>query len=200
MLSHKEGAMGRSVSSKSLWDRLKEIPDPRGRQGRQYALHGLLGMLVLGALHGERSLRGMWLWGCKHWHEVAQPLGLWGHPQPPAYGTVWYVLSTLDEKALEKAVRTWVGDWMEERSTTVSIKVLRSSQRMEPRQRALEIVRAISQELKRVLEQGNVARDGQISAAIRLLRAVPLKGQWMVADVSLLRRPLIDTLVKTGGD
>ena len=41
---------------------LTTIPDPRSRRGRHYPLFGLLAIVLLAAMHGERSLRGMWLW------------------------------------------------------------------------------------------------------------------------------------------
>jgi len=34
---------------------LKTIPDPRSRRGRQYPLFGLLAIVLLAAMHGERS-------------------------------------------------------------------------------------------------------------------------------------------------
>lgn len=55
------------IPSGSLLDHLGRIHDVRSRQGRRLPLGGVLGMLVLGALNGETSLRGMWMWGCKHW-------------------------------------------------------------------------------------------------------------------------------------
>jgi hypothetical protein len=48
--------------AKTVLQALKEIPEPHKRQGRQYPLYGLLAVLVLAALQGERSLRGMWQW------------------------------------------------------------------------------------------------------------------------------------------
>ena len=38
--------------------------NPRRREGKRYNLPGLVGMLLLAAVNGEESLRGMWLWGC----------------------------------------------------------------------------------------------------------------------------------------
>jgi hypothetical protein len=58
------------IPSESLLDHLSRIPDVRSRRGRQLPLGSLLGMLILGALNGERSLRGMWMWGCKHWLQI----------------------------------------------------------------------------------------------------------------------------------
>ena len=47
----------------SIMERLSQVHDPRRREGKRYNMRGLLGMLLLGAVHGEESLRGMWLWG-----------------------------------------------------------------------------------------------------------------------------------------
>ena len=55
----------------SLLGILATLPDPRRRQGRMYPLASILGLLVLAALNGERSLRGMWMWGCTHWPQIA---------------------------------------------------------------------------------------------------------------------------------
>ncbi len=48
---------------KTLLEVLQSIPDPRSRRGRIYPLYGLLAVLLLAAMHGERSLLGMWQWG-----------------------------------------------------------------------------------------------------------------------------------------
>jgi len=48
--------------AKRVLQALKAIPDPRKRHGRQYPLYGLLVVLLLVAIHGERSLRGIWQW------------------------------------------------------------------------------------------------------------------------------------------
>ena len=42
---------------------LQSIPDPRSRRWRIHPLYGLLAVLLLAAMHGERSLSGMWQWG-----------------------------------------------------------------------------------------------------------------------------------------
>jgi hypothetical protein len=54
----------------SLLGRLQTLPDPRHRHGRRYPLAALLGLLVLGALHGETSLRGIWIWVRHHWTAI----------------------------------------------------------------------------------------------------------------------------------
>ena len=53
--------MGSLVAGKSLLDCLREVPEPRRREGRIYRLDGILGILILAAVEGETSLRGMWM-------------------------------------------------------------------------------------------------------------------------------------------
>ena len=51
---------------RSLLEVLGSVPDPRGRQGRRYPIGSLLAVLILAAMNGEFSLRGMWLWARAH--------------------------------------------------------------------------------------------------------------------------------------
>src|SRR4029453_1960101 len=46
----------------SFLRRLAALPDPRVRKGRRYPLAALLGLVLLGMLHGHDSLRGAWVW------------------------------------------------------------------------------------------------------------------------------------------
>ena len=190
------------ISCESLLDRLRKVPDPRSRHGRMYPLSGLLAMLILGALHGERSLRGMWMWGCKHWGEIARALGFFGNPRPPVYTTVWYVVSELDAEEVGGIFRDWTASWLPEEVQAISVdgKVLRGSRRAEPSERALEVVTAVGQGLKVVLGQQRVSSGDQLGAALKLLRAIPLEGKVVVADAGLLCRSFVDTVLEGGGD
>jgi hypothetical protein len=76
----------------SIMEQLRQVTDPRGRQGRVYPLESLLGMLLLGALHGESSLRGMWQWARVRWEQVWEPLGLARAERQPALSTLWNLL------------------------------------------------------------------------------------------------------------
>jgi hypothetical protein len=63
----------------SLLARLQTIPDPRRRQGRIYPLPALLGMLLLGMLHGRDSLRGPGLGADSSGRRSGAP---WAHATP----------------------------------------------------------------------------------------------------------------------
>jgi len=114
----------------SLLGRLQALPDPRRRQGRRYPLAALLGMLILAALHGETSLRGMWLWSRQHWDALWWPLGF-GSPHFPALTTIWNVLGTLEADAVDRIISAWLGDLLGQPSGGVSAdgKVLRGRRR-----------------------------------------------------------------------
>lgn len=193
--------MSTDACARSLFERLGEVPDPRSRQGRTYPLRGLLAMLLLGALHGEGSLRGMWMWGCKHWREIAWPLGFWGNPHPPAYNTVWYVLGALRGEDLWP-LHAWMVARVAERGEAFSVdgKVQEGSRRVYPAEKALEVVAAVAQDLKMVVGQEEVGVGGQVAATIALLKKLPLRGHVVVADAGLLCRPVVDVIMEHGGD
>lgn len=197
-----EGAMGESIPDESLLGEFGRQRDPRSRRGRRYPLKGLLGMLILGALHGEKSLRGMWMWGCKRWEAIRRPLEFIGNPHPPVYATVWYVVSALDSDALDRTLQDWTLSWSGKRVRSVSVdgKVLRGSRRTNPAQPALEVLTAAGQELKVVLGQRGVCGGDLVTAAIELLKTMPLQGKLVTADAGLLCRPVVDAILEGGGD
>ena len=50
------------AAGRRVLDVLATIPDPRGSLGRRYPIQTLLAVLILAALGGQGSLRGMGLW------------------------------------------------------------------------------------------------------------------------------------------
>ena len=187
---------------RNLLDRLGAVPDRRSRQGRMYPLKGLLAILLLASLQGESSLRGMWMWGKVRWQRLRWTLGFEANPRPPTYGTVWYVLARLDREELEKQFREWAAECAGEGTETVSLdgKTLRGSRRRGEEQSALEVVTAVGQELRQVLGQEAVSGGDVVSAAVRLLRGIPMKGKLVTADAGLLCRPFVEAVLEEGGD
>ena len=165
-------------------------------------------MLILGAAHGEGSLRGMWLWGCKRWSRLRGELGFMGNPDPPVYATVWGVVigsklpRRLDADALEKVLREWTATWASTATQRISVdgKVLRGSRRAEPEEEAVVVVAAASHELKGVLGQQVASGGDQTSAVVALLSALSLEGKLVTADAGLLNRQLVQTVIEGGGD
>lgn len=179
----------------SVMERLRQVSDPRRRQGRRYHLAGLLGMLVLAAIHGEGSLRGMWLWCRAHWERLAQAFDLWEHPKPPAYATLWNLLSRLDAKELGRAL----SGRMEGEETAISMdgKTLRGSKR--DGQRALQVITGAGHRYRQILAQREVEGEDMIAAALALLQEMPVKGKIVTMDAQLMQRTVVKTIVKKGG-
>jgi hypothetical protein len=66
----------------------------RSRRGRVYSLVTILGMLLLVALEGEGSLRGMGM--LRYSEELIKHLGRGIRPRPPGLSMVWYVLQRVE--------------------------------------------------------------------------------------------------------
>lgn len=178
----------------SLMARLSQVHDPRRRQGKRYRLPGLLGMLTLAAVHGERSLRGMWLWTRARWDQIAEVFDLWGTKGPPSYGALWNLMAGIDAGELGRALCS-EGD--EEEGVSVDGKVLRGSKRAtEP---ALQVVTAAGNRYRQVLGQLDVEGKDAVETTIALLHEMPLEGKLVSLDAGLLQRAVVKTIVKKGG-
>jgi hypothetical protein len=184
------------AESGSVIECLGRVHDPRRRQGKRYGLPGLVGMLVLAALHGESSLRGMWLWAQGQWERIAEPLDLWGNAEPPAYSTLWGLLVHVDKEELSQALCV-VRAAEAEDAYTVDGKVLRGSRRAtEP---ALQVVTAAGQGYRRILAQEKVEAGDSLEAAIHLLQGMPLEGKIVSLDAGLLHRKVVKAIDEKGG-
>ena len=189
-------------AAESLLGQLGTVTDPRRREGRVYPLASTIGMLILGALNGESSLRGMWQWGCEHWLKISRGLGFTGQRHPPSYGTVWYLVSKLDQDEMEGVLRNWINQLHGEKVATISLdgKYLRGSQRRTPKETAVEVIGAVTQELKLVAGQQVVEDNQELEAVVELLQAVPIAGKLVTADAGLMRRKVVNTILEQGGD
>lgn len=174
------------VDSESLLGRFGQLPDPRRRAGRRYPLPALLGMLVLGALHGESSLRGIWLWAHANWSSIWQPLGF-RSPHFPALTTIWNLLGALDATALDQVIATWVTDLFGPTHSGLSAdgKVLRGSRRAETA--PIWLVSLARHDVGAVLRQRQVPVGGhELATLLALLRETPLHQQVITLDAGLL--------------
>ncbi len=194
--------METEVPGESLLGRMKSVRDPRRREGRIYPLWSIMGMLVLAAINGQKTLRAMWLWSVAHWSGISRPLGFTGQGHPPSYGTVWYLLSQLDASSLQQVLGEW-GQAIsqdEQEGWSVDGKVLRGSRRVDPAEAALQVVTMAAQTVKTVVGEQSVQGGNQVAATVELLKAVPLDGKLVTADAGLLRKRVATTIIEQGGD
>jgi len=182
--------------AKTVLQALKEIPDPRKRQGRQYPLYGLLAVLVLAAMQGERSLRGMWQWASGREAELLSypSLGFRAVKRVPGMATFWYALSKLSAGELERALQGLLGA---EGELALDGKRLRGSRR--DGETALQVITVAGTHLRQVWEQRAVEGGNELGAAIALLEDFPLEGKVISADAGLLQAPFVQKVVEKRG-
>jgi hypothetical protein len=159
-------------------------------------------MLILGALNGETSLRGMWMWGRNNWRRIKLPLGFMGVRNPPVYSAVWTIMRDAKPELIERAYREWVESWegAEPERLCVDAKALRGSRRTGTSENARQVATVVGQDLKVVLGQREVKSEDPVEAAIALLRAESLEGKIVTADAGLLCRPVVKAILEGGGD
>jgi hypothetical protein len=189
-----EGTMG---GIKSLKAYIEKIPDFRRRQGRIYPLTGLLMMLILAAVNGESSLRGMLIWAQKNWEKICWGLGMGWLPHPPAYGTVWRILNLLEISKLEEALSQWAKGANVE-AICIDEKSLRGSKRKGGLP-ALQVVVALGQGIKLVLGREGVDEEKTTEAALHLLKGIPIEGKVVTMDAGLNGKGIAKAIVEKGG-
>lgn len=178
---------------------LHRLPDPRRPQGRRYPLPALLGLVILGTVHGESSLRGIWVWAHEHWSQIWQPLGF-RSPRFPALTTLWSLLARLEPATLEQVMSEWVEAWLAQPGGGISGdgKVLRGSRRDE--QVGIQLVALVHHRVGAVLGQQRVAGgDGELGALLRLFSQVPLDGRVLTLDAGLLQSGITRVVPRRGG-
>lgn len=184
------------MAPQTVLQALKTIPDPRKRQGRQYPLYGLLAILLMAAMQGERSLRGMWLWAREREKQLLNhaALGLRAVRRIPGLATFWYALSKLNGGEVERALQAVLP---QEGDLAVDGKHLRGSKRLGEAD-ALKVLSLAGTSLKRVYAQKAVEGD-ELAAALAILEEFPLEGKVISADAGILKAPFVQKVVEKKG-
>jgi hypothetical protein len=183
----------------SLLEALKAIPDHRGRQGREYPLHALLGLCVVAILSGRKSLRAIARYG-EDYPEVLQPLGFWSHkPYRLAHTTLKRMLEGMDITHLARVLGEVLGEMGAIQTLVLDGKRLRGSQ--EDGAPGLHLLEAFVAEGKRIL--GGVQVEGDEAAAVGFLLErlglSELRGVVVVGDAAFAERGVAQRVLDKGG-
>ena len=193
--------MGGEETRKSLWEVLRSLPDPRGRQGRRYPMATLLGLLFVAALAGETTLRGMVQWiqaRVRTWMARYPELDLW---DVPSYNAFYYLLRKLDPDRVARALERWF-HYLEPQDRrvvwTADGKVLRGSKRRGAK--AYQVVDLLVQGAKEVRALGWVPEgQGESSVLVEMLWRLPVEGKLVTLDAGNMNRPVTQVIVEKGG-
>jgi hypothetical protein len=178
---------------------LAAFPDPRSRKGRRFPLGALLGLVLLGMLHGHDSLRGAWVWARLRWGLLWRPLGARA-PHFPSYNTVRDLLARLNADELDRQLRPWLEQLLDHPVGGVSAdgKVLRGSKR--DNAPALHVVSLVAHESATVLAPREAGGGDEVAALLVLVTEVPLKGRTISMDAGLLNAQVTQTITEQQGD
>src|SRR5262249_23882091 len=161
----------------SLFDLLRQVPDPRRAEGKRHPLPAVLSLLVLALLAGMRGLQGVVEFGRNLSPDVVVSLGF-TRPKTLAKSTLSEILRAIDIDAFESTVSRWLQTRAAEQgwaAMAIDGKSLRGS--TGEQLPAVHLVAGYAHEAQAVLAQLRVdSKTNEHKAALQLLRLLPLTG------------------------
>lgn len=178
--------------ARTLWDALGEIEDKRGRKGRQCPLRAVLGISIAAMLAGADDLLAIFRWGRRLKPEALRVFDI-ETGKAPCHATYHYFFQSLDAEALSRTLGTFALDQgdQHDRAEHIAIdgKTLRGSRRLDDK--AVHVLSAFATELGAVIGDLTVAPDqNEITAAMVLLKALPLDGRIITGDAIFTQREI----------
>ena len=180
----------------TLWDAFATIADRRGRKGRQYPLPALLAVAAAAMLAGANDLRAIFRWGRR-----LKPgaLALFGLKKAPCHSQWFYFFRSLDGDALARTLGVLALGGVEPGHLAIDGKTLKGSRRLDAK--ALHVVSAFATRLSAVVGDVVLEPDqNEITAALKLLKELPLEGTIVTGDAIFCQREICRTIIDGGGD
>lgn len=177
---------------RSLWEALGEIEDQRGRKGRQYPLRSVLGIAIAAMLAGANDLRAIYRWGRRLKPEALTQFDI-ANGKAPCHATYHYIFQSLDADALSRSLGRFATADAEPGHIAIDGKTLRGSRRLDAK--AIHVLAAFSTDLGAVIGDLVVGPDqNEITAAVALLKGLPLDGAVITGDAIFTQRELCRTI------
>ena len=174
--------------ARTLWDALGEIDDNRGRKGRQYPLRAVLGISIAAMLAGANDLIAIFRWGRRLKPEALRLFGI-ETGKAPCHATYHYFFQSLDADALSRTLGTFALEQGRAEHIAIDGKTLKGSRRLDDK--AVHVLSAFATELGAVIGDLTVEPDqNEITAAMVLLKALPLDGRIITGDAIFTQREI----------
>ena len=180
-----------------LWAALTGVRDHRRCAGRRYPLRGLLLVAVAAMLAGRRDQLGIVRWRRQLRPDALASLGI-SRGRVPAPSVWCELFQELDVASLKAALGAWVRGGDSAGHIAMDGKRLRGSATATAP--GVHLLAAFSNALGGVVGQLQVAPDSnEITAALDLLRALPLEGS-VVTGEAIFAQKEICRVIMDGGD
>jgi DDE_Tnp_1-associated/Transposase DDE domain len=174
--------------ARTLWDALGEIEDGRGRKGRQYQLRSVLGIAIAAMLAGANDLRAIYRWGQRLRPDALALFDI-SNGKAPCHATYHYFFQSLDADAAARVLGRYAMAGAAPGHVAIDGKTLRGSRRLDAK--AIHVLSAFSTDLAAVIGDLVVAPDkNEISAALVLLKGLPLDGAIITGDAIFTQREI----------
>lgn len=182
-----------------LRELLKQVPDPRGRQGRDYFLWSLLSLMVLSMMTGRRGMRAAFRLGRTLSRRQLAQLGF-VRGTSPCHATLTETLRVIDAQALGDILGSvGVSDTHHVAHVALDGKTLRASKDKDGN--AEHVLSAFCGELETILGHSSSRGKGlEIPDTLKLLERLDLKGKIITGDALLCQKSITKKVTDGGGD
>jgi hypothetical protein len=186
------------VGRRTLWEALGEIPDRRGRKGRQYPLPSVLALALSAMLSGANDLMAIFRWGRRL---PAEALYLLGLERAPCHAMYHYFFKALDVAAAEAVLGEWARGSEPVGHVAIDGKRLKGSAPAgHDGSEGVHLLAAFASRLGAVIGQLRVPPDAnEITAALTLLKGLPLDGAVITGDAVFCQRAICQAIRDGGG-
>jgi len=185
---------------------LRQVPDPRGKQGRQHPLDALLGLVLLSMISGRKGMRAAFRLGRGLSRKQLTRLGFRRDRSSPCHATFTETLRILDPDALAEAFSQFTIDQEEyegnetmRRQLSIDGKTLRGSKDADGK--AEHVLSAFCAALGQSLGHSSSRGKGmEIPDAMRLLEKINLEGMIVTGDAIFCQKTITSRIIEKGGD
>lgn len=177
---------------------LQNVPDPRGKQGQDYFLWSILGLIVVSLLCGRRGMLAAFHLGRCLNKRQRVALGF-TKGVTPCHATLTETLRAIDGRALAQALgAACCAEGEDQRHIAIDGKTMRASKDGDGH--ATHVLSAFCAGLQSIL--GNEASRGkgmEIPDALKLLDQLDLKDKIVTGDAMFCQKSIVAKIAEKGG-
>lgn len=187
--------------SRSLVERLAELPDPRSRHGRQYPLVGRLTLCLVAVMGGHTTPEAISQFGRLRQKRLGHALGFKNGNMPCA-NTIAGLLRKLDPDHLDRIIGAWLADRHPSGWEHLALDGKRLCGSRDGDVPGTHLLAAYAPHAAAVLAQMTVeATTNEHKAALRLLGVLPpLAGTVVTGDAIFTQPDVCAAVQQRGGD